>query len=97
MLRPFLDMVDSLGDAVGLPKDLTIMHVSIHDDNAGALFLAETVPPQQMPQSKHNAMNTIYFHEEIIKRGIKFMKTETVRQLGNILMKVLPIVMLDYF
>ena len=46
---PIIDMVDSFGDAVGLPKDLTIIHISIHEDNAGALIMAETLPPQFKP------------------------------------------------
>ena len=29
-----MDMVAVLGEAVGLPKDLTAMHVSIHEGNA---------------------------------------------------------------
>ena len=38
-------MVTSLCDAVGPPKDLTIMDLSIHVHNAGILILAETLPP----------------------------------------------------
>ena len=45
-LLPTIDMVTYLGDAVGLPKDLTTMHVSIHEDNAVALNMAETITPQ---------------------------------------------------
>ena len=37
-----IDMVASLSDEVGLPKDLTIIHVSIHEDIAGALILADS-------------------------------------------------------
>ena len=33
-----MDINTSLDDAVGLPKELTTMHVSIHGDNAGALI-----------------------------------------------------------
>ena len=54
-------MVAVLGEAVGLPKDLTTMHVLIHEDNAGALILAETLPPQYTPQSKHDTIKTIWF------------------------------------
>ncbi|KAL7480986.1 hypothetical protein ACHAW6_006661 [Cyclotella cf. meneghiniana] len=46
-------VVKELGDVVGLPtKDLTMMHVSIHEDYAGALILAETIPPKFTPRSK---------------------------------------------
>ena len=33
---PVINMVISCSDAVGLSKDLTIMHLSICEDNAGA-------------------------------------------------------------
>ena len=48
-LLPIMDMVVALEEAVGLSQDLTTMHVSIHDDNTGALILAETIPPQNTP------------------------------------------------
>ena len=60
-LLPIIDIVDSLGDAVGHPKDFTIMHVPIHKDNDGALILAETLPPECMPQRKHYARTNICF------------------------------------
>ena len=40
-LLPIMDMVAFLGEAVGLPKDLTTMHLSILEDNAIILILAE--------------------------------------------------------
>ena len=48
-LLPIVDMVAVLGEAVGLPKDLTTMLISVHEDNSGALILAETLPPQYTP------------------------------------------------
>ena len=50
-LLPIIDMVTSHSDAAGLPKDLTVMHVSIYYDNAGALLLAETLATKYTPQS----------------------------------------------
>ena len=35
-----IDMVAVLGKVIDLPKDLTTIHVLIHEDNAGALILA---------------------------------------------------------
>ena len=41
----FLDIVDEIGEAVGLGQSTgPRMHVRSHEDNAGALILAETVP-----------------------------------------------------
>jgi hypothetical protein len=73
---------------VGLKtKDLVSMHVSIHEDNAGALVLAETIPPQFTPRSKYYAIKTVWFREEIQKRGVKLLKIDTVEQLGDIFTK----------
>ena len=51
-LMPILDMVDEVGEAVGLSQsDAPKMHVCIHEDNAGALILAETLLPQATSRS----------------------------------------------
>ena len=68
----------------------------IHEDNAGALILAETLPPQFTPRSKHYALKTIWFREEIVKRGIKLFKISTVEQLGDIFTKSLTKVTFEY-
>ena len=60
-LFPIMDMVSSIGPAVGLDVGETSMHVSIQEDNAGALVLAETLPPQYTPRSKHYAIKTVWF------------------------------------
>ena len=90
-LFPVMDLVKEIGSVVDLPtKDLTSMHVSVHEDNAGALVLAETLPPQFTPRSKYYAIKTVWFREEIMKRGVKLFKIDTVDQLGDILTKGLP-------
>ena len=72
-----MDMLKNLCQVLKLPDPSTSMHVSIHEDNAGALVLAETLPPQFTPRSKHYAIKTIWFREEIVKRGIKLLKIDT--------------------
>ena len=44
-----MDIVATLGGKVGFPKNLTILHILIHENNAGALILAETLPSQYTP------------------------------------------------
>ena len=44
-----IDMVASVSGIIGLPKDLTFMHVPVHEDHDGALILAQTLPPQSTP------------------------------------------------
>ena len=95
-LFPIMDIVKSVSTAVGLPDPTTVMKVSIHEDNAGALILAQTLPPQFTPRSKHYAIRTIWFREEIVKRGITLLKIATGEQLGDIFTKSLPKVTFEY-
>ena len=95
-LFPIMDMVEAFGTAVGLPVGNTTMNVSIHEDNAGALILAEMLPPQYTPRSKHYAIKTIWFREQIVKRCIKLVKIDTIEQLGDIFTKGLGKVVFEY-
>ena len=52
--------------------------------------------PQFTPQSKHYANKTKWFCEEIVKRGIKLCKINTVDQLGDIFTKGLIRVTFGY-
>jgi len=72
------------------------MNVSIHEDNAGALVLAETLPPQFTPRSKHYAIKTIWFREQIVLREIRLFKIDTVEQLGDMFTKGLPRATFEY-
>jgi hypothetical protein len=59
-LFPVMDIVSEVGKVVGLEtEDLVLMHVSVHEDNAGALVWAETIPPQFTPRSKYYAIKTV--------------------------------------
>jgi hypothetical protein len=73
--------------AVGKPAGDVNMRVSVHEDNSGALVLAEALPKQFTPRSKYYATKTIWFREEIHKRGIKLLKIDTTEQLGDIFTK----------
>jgi hypothetical protein len=81
-LIPIIDIVQSLADAVGIPAGDVNMRVSVHEYNSGALVLAETLPPQFTPRSKYYATKTIWFCEEIRKRGIKLLKMILLSSLG---------------
>ena len=61
-LFPLMDMVGEVGKAVGMAtKDMTSMHVSVHKDNAGALVLTKTLPPQCTHRSNYYAVKTVWF------------------------------------
>ncbi len=68
----------------------------IHEDNLGALVLAETLPPQFTPRSKYYATKTIWFCEEIHKREINLKKIETSERLGDIFTKGLTQATFEY-
>ena len=95
-LFPIMDMSCALGAAVGLPVGETTMNVSIHEDNAGALILADLLPPEFTPRSKYYAISTVWFREEIKRRGIKLLKIDTKDQLGDIFTKGLTGVTFEY-
>ena len=78
-----MDMVNILGQSVGLTVVYATINVPMHEDNAGALMLAETLPPQSTPHSKHYETKTIWFREDIFKRGIKLVNIDTLQQLGG--------------
>jgi hypothetical protein len=86
-LIPIMDMVQSLAVAVGISAGDVNMRVSVHEDNSGALVLAETLPPQFTPRSKYYATKTIWFREEINRRGIKLLKIETSEQFRDMFTK----------
>ncbi len=95
-LIPILDMVQLLAVAVGIPAGDVNMRVSVHEDNSGALVLAETLPPQFTPCSKNYATKTIWFCEDINRCGIKLLKIETSEQLGDMFTKGLAKPMFEY-
>jgi hypothetical protein len=72
------------------------MRVSVHEDDSGALVLAETLSPQFTPRSKYHATKTIWFCDKINKRGIKLLKIETSDQLGDMFTKGLAKTTFEY-
>jgi hypothetical protein len=58
-LIPIVDMVNDLAQSVGLQSGEVNINISVHEDNSGALVLAETLPPQFTPRSKYYATKTI--------------------------------------
>ena len=88
-LFPIMDQVAEIVNAVGMPDpDNPTMHVTIHEDNSGALILANTLPPQFTPRSKYYAIKTVWFREGILIRKIKVLAIETRLQLGDIFTKM---------
>ena len=56
-----MDMVDILGQSVGISVGGATINVSMHEYNAGALVLVETFPPRFTPRGNHYATKIIWF------------------------------------
>jgi len=96
-LFPIMDQVRELGTVVGLVTNkLTTMKVSIHEDNTGALVLAQTIPPQFNPCRKYYTIKSVWFWEETQKHKVKLLKIDTVQQLGGIFTKGLTSATFEY-
>jgi hypothetical protein len=96
-LCPVCDIIKEVCEVVGLKTDeMSSMHVSVHEDNAGALVLAETIPPVFTPQSKYYAIKTVWFREEIQKCGVRLLKIDSMEQLGDIFTQRLPRATFEY-
>lgn len=96
-LFPIIEMVKSIEKAIGFYQSLpTKMHVVIYEDNSGALILANTLPPNFTPHSKHYVIMTIWFREGIIHYGIKVVAIDTKEQKGDIFTKMPPQVVFEY-
>ncbi len=101
-LLPIIALVDEIGVAVGIKKpddndsNSSTMHVTIHEENSGALILATMPPPQFTPHSKNYAVKTIWFHEQINEKKIKIAPIDTRLQLGDIFTKMPPQVTFEF-
>jgi len=87
-LLPIIRLVKGVASAVGLePAETTDMHVSIHEDNAGALILAKMEPPRMTPRSKHYNVKYHWFREQLEPNNIELFKIDTENQLGDLFTK----------
>ena len=60
VLFPIIMMVKELSGAVGLPLGgAPRMKITLHEDNTGALILANVIPPEFTLRSKFYALKTI--------------------------------------
>ena len=68
-------------------RDITNMHIKIHEDNAGALTLGKLEPRRMTPRSKHYAIKYHWFREQIGPRRIDLVKISSEDQLGDLFTK----------
>lgn len=96
-LFPIIKLARELSAAVGLPEGgPPTMKITLHEDNSGALILANTIPPEFTPRSKFYALKTIWFREQIALLKIDVVKIETKYQWGDICTKMPPVVTFEF-
>eukprot|EP00985_Skeletonema_marinoi_P012008 scaffold5715_cov85-Skeletonema_marinoi.AAC.3 len=86
-LFPIMDLAKFLADYFELDPVITKMNVTVHEDNAAALILAKMLPPECTPRSKFFHLETVWFREECVKRGVQLVVVISKEQLGDIFTK----------
>jgi hypothetical protein len=87
-LFPMIDVTNKIFSALHLTlSDTTEMHVKIHEDNVGTLFLGQLEPRRMTPRSKHYAVKYHWFREHLIPQKIQLVKIASTDQLGDIFTK----------
>eukprot|EP00984_Skeletonema_dohrnii_P014206 scaffold5948_cov143-Skeletonema_dohrnii-CCMP3373.AAC.1 len=66
-----MDLAKLFSEYYGLEEVKTKFNITIHEDNSGALVLANTIPPEYTSRSKFYHIETIWFREQIVTRGIE--------------------------
>jgi hypothetical protein len=92
-LLPIIILIRELWKAVGLSENfVSNLHCKVHEDNAGALVLANLEPKHYTPRSKHYAIKYHWFPQHLADPAnrIKVVKVDTRNQLGDLFTKGLP-------
>jgi len=90
---PLQRTIRRLAEHIGMIRDsLTTFKTKVHEDNAGALTLANLEPGRETPRSKHYAVKYHWFREHLKPDDngtvdTKVVKIDTEIQLADILTK----------
>jgi hypothetical protein len=98
-LIPVVAMVRELSKSVGLDDNfISKLHIKIHEDNSGALNLANLEPNRMTPRSKHYAIKYHWFREYVFDKAnrVQIVKVDSKNQLGDIFTKGLPAPTFEY-
>lgn len=95
-LLSIINLAKMFAEHYDLAPVKTKMSITIHEDNSGALVLANTIPPESTPRSKFYHLETVWFREQIVLHGIDVVEVSTTEQLGDIFTKGLTRVVFEY-
>jgi hypothetical protein len=87
-LLPFKNLVETVASLVGLnTTDATQFKTTVHEDNIGALTLANMEPGRMTPRSKFYAIKMHWFRSRLKPNNTIIVKVETDLQKADIFMK----------
>ena len=87
-LFPIIDKTKEITETLKLTIDPeSSIHTKIHEDNVGALTLAQLEPRRMTPRSKRYAVKYHWFREHLSPRNIDLVKIASENQLGDIFTK----------
>ena len=83
-LFPMIRTVKAIAKGIGLsPREVTNMHVKLHEDNNGALTLAKLPPPRMTPRTKWYAVKYHWFRSQLGPNKVELVKIDTKSQKGD--------------
>jgi hypothetical protein len=89
-LIPFRNTVRAVASSLGLSPDVaTSFQTTVHEDNNGALILANQEPGRMTPRSKHYGVKYHWFrsHVQDPDNNISIVRIDTTIQKADILTK----------
>ena len=98
-LVPVTAIVKELSRAVGFSDSVASnLHIKVHEDNVGALTLANLEPRRMTPRSKHYAIKYHWFREYVANpvNKVSIVKIDSKNQLGDMFTKGLTTVTFEY-
>ena len=85
---PFQRLVTAVATGAGLSKEqATTFRTTVHEDNNGALILANMEPGRITPRSKHYAIRMHWFCSHLVPNRVTVQKIETRKQWADIFTK----------
>ena len=88
---PLQELFRTVGASVGIGEEhLTQFKTTVHEDNQGALKLANLEPGHNTPRSKHYGVRTHWFRSHLKPNHTEVVYIESKNQWADILTKGLP-------
>jgi hypothetical protein len=90
-LFPLIDITNEIWKHFAMDGNIfdrvTRLHITIHEDNIGALALGKLEPRRMTPRSKHYAIKYHWFCKHICPHQIQLVKIDSDDQLGDLFTK----------